>query len=428
MLSTDYILNGQAHGTVADALLSCRGDAGFMRPFIETNPNHPYRGRPCVIINSGQFKYNTQTGQEEPIRAQFLINELQSRGINSPVFNATTLRKEEWVQLDQVILRAARLRLRAWADLAAANSFGGFNGMAKMILEHETMSDPGNAQVDMDGLTEGRTDSPQFQLQGVPLPITHSDFWYSSRRLAISRNSGTPLDTVSGEAAGRRVAERIEKTLIGTYTGITYGGSGTPYASGYGYSRPSSVYGYTNFPNRLTDTNFYKPTGSGRSGTGWTPADTLKDVLAALDKLRAQQFYGPFMIYTSNDWDQYMDNDYYLTPTAQGVPLSNMTLRNRLRQIDGVADVRRLDFLFASAQNPAVPGSDYEAGPYPFTLLFVQMTPDVARAVNGMDITTLQWETHGGLKLCFKVMAIQVPQLRADFYGRCGILHATANN
>ena len=426
MLTTDYILNGQAHGMVANTLMAYNGDYGFLRPFIETDPNHPYRGRPCVIVNTGQHKFNTQTGKDEPVRAQFLINELQGRGINSPVFNATALRKEEWIQLDAVVLRAARLRLRAWADLAAANSFGGFNGMAKMVLEHETMSDPGNAQVDMDGLSEGRTDSPQWQLQGVPLPITHSDFWYSSRRLAVSRNSGTPLDTVSGEAAGRRVAERIEKTLIGTYTGINFGGSGTPYASGYNYGRPSTVYGYTNFPSRLTNTLFYKPTGNGRSGTGWVPADTLKDVLSALDQLRAQQFYGPFMIYTSNDWDQYMDNDYFLTATATNTPISNMTLRNRLRQIDGIADVRRLDFLFASAQVPAVPGSDFEAGPYPFTLIFVQMTPDVARAVNGMDITTLQWETKGGLQLNFKVMCIQVPQLRADFYGRCGILQATA--
>lgn len=411
----DYIMNGQAYGTVADALMSCRGDVGLMRPFIETNPNHPMRGRPCVIVNSG-YKYNAKTGKEEPVKAQYLVNELQQKGINSPVFNATALRKEEWLQLDAVVLRAARFRLRAWADLAAANSYGGFNGMAKMILEHETMSDPGDAQVDMDGLTEGRTDAPQFQLQGLPLPITHSNFWFSSRRLAVSRNSGTPLDTTMGEAAGRRVAERIEKTLIGTYTGITYGGNSTQIG---GYGRASTVYGYTNFPNRLTNTTFHKPTTA-----GWVPAKTLADVLAALDQLRANKFYGPFMIYTSNDWDQYLDNDYIVVSGAGGVSgLSVQTLRNRLRQIDGIADVRRLDFMFSTALTG--PGSGYD-NTYPFTMLFVQMTPDVARAVNGMDITTLQWEAVGGLRLNFKVMCIQVPQLRADFYGNCGILHATA--
>ncbi len=43
-----------------------------------------------------------------------------------------------------------------------------------------------------------------------------------------------------------------------------------------------------------------------------------------------------------------------------------------------------------------------------------------------MDITTVQWESVGGMRLNFKVMAIQVPQLRADHYGNCGILHAVS--
>jgi hypothetical protein len=55
------------------------------------------------------------------------------------------------------------------------------------------------------------------------------------------------------------------------------------------------------------------------------------------------------------------------------------------------------------------------------------MTPDVARAVDGMGITTVQWESQGGMRLNFKVMCIQVPQIRADFYGNCGLLHFTAS-
>jgi hypothetical protein len=37
----------------------------------------------------------------------------------------------------------------------------------------------------------------------------------------------------------------------------------------------------------------------------------------------------------------------------------------------------------------------------------------------------VQWETVGGMRLNFKVMAIQVPQIREDFNGNCGICHAT---
>lgn len=406
------------------------GDIRLQRPYY-----YPVNGRmqPCVTVNTGRTKFSAELKREVPVMKRALISNLRARGLDVPVWNATTLRKEEWDELDRVVLRAARLRLRFWADLAAANSYGGFDGMSKTILEHETMSDPGEAIVDMTGITEGRGDAPVFQLQGVPLPITHSDFWTDLRKLRISRNSGTPFDTTMGEASGRRVAESIEKVSIGVDTGLTYGGNSTQVG---GYGRASSVYGLLNFPPRLVKTNGYKPTGNGRTGTGWTPLDTLKDVLATVDQLRLNKFYGPFMIYHSNDWDQYLDSDYFVGAGAGTTAgLSTATLRNRLRMIDGVQDVRRLDFLAATAMTTISSATaPYNVDPAqiltanPFTMIVIQMTSDVARAVNGMDITTFQWETKGGWQINFKVCAIQVPQLRADFYGQCGLLQMTCSN
>ena len=74
-----------------------------------------------------------------------------------------------------------------------------------------------------------------------------------------------------------------------------------------------------------------------------------------------------------------------------------------------------------------VAGNVWTTG-HPFRLIMIQMNSEVARAVNGMDITTIQWETVGGLQLNFKVMCIQVPQLRADFYGNCGICDTVFSN
>lgn len=418
-----YGYRGGITGVAGGAL----GDPNFAwmrRPYLDKNDN------PAVTINTG--RWTTEKGQRVPIKEHVLIRNLADRGLwIGPVANATFLRKEEWLELDRVVLRPARYRLRAWADLAASNTFGGFNGMGKMILEHETMSDPGEAMVDMNGLTMGRNDAPKFQLEGLPLPITHSDFWFDSRTLSISRNTGTPLDTTMGEASGRRVAESIEKQTIGIQTGVIYGGASTQTG---GYGRTSQVYGYTNFPTRLTKTNLTTPTGSNAS-------TTLAEVLAMKDQLAARKFFGPFMLYHSNDWDQYLDNDYTLT----GGNVTTQTLRNRLRSIGQIQDVRRLDFLFGTLPqtNPywtsstiGTTGQAVYTGPgaegvdatlKPFTMIMVQLTPDVARAVSGMAITTMQWETVGGLQLNFKVMCIQVPQLRADFYGNCGILHATTS-
>jgi hypothetical protein len=83
-------------------------------------------------------------------------------------------------------------------------------------------------------------------------------------------------------------------------------------------------------------------------------------------------------------------------------------------QIKGILDVRTLDFL------QFLPGT-------PYTMLLVQFTPDVVRVVIGLDITTMQWETHGGMQMNFKVMCIMVPQLRADMNGNTGVVHGSAS-
>lgn len=402
----ELLNNSQIGSTVT----GCRYDPGYMRPYIETNPNSPLRGRPCVTVNTGRMVYNNATGIYVPEYRKYSIADLQARGINSPVFNATSLRKEEWIMMDRQVIREARFRMRAWGDLASANTFGGFNGMSKLILEHETMTDAGRAVVDMDALTDANTnDSPKFQLEGLPLPITHSDFWFSERRLAVSRNSGTPLDTTMGEMAGRRVGELVEKTTIGVETGLTYGGNSTQVG---GYGRASSVYGYLNFPNRLTKTNLTVPTGS-------NPEVTIADILAMRQQMYDAKFYGPFILYHSTDWDLFLDNDY----ARLGGNNSNQTLRDRIRAIEGIQDVRRLDFLRPTATATGDP-ADISAT-HAYTLIMVQMTADVARAVVGMDITTVQWESRGGMQKNFKVMCILVPQLRATYAGNCGILQAT---
>lgn len=358
-------------------MAGCRFDAGLLRPYVDA-------GQRYVVV------MNAQTGKPE----RRTVGEMIQMGVSSPVFNATTLRKDEWVRLDEVVIMAARQRLRAWEDLAARNSYGGFNGMSKTILEHETVSDAGEAIVDMDGMTDGRGDTPLFQLEGLPLPITHSDFYYSARQLAVSRNSGTPLDTRMAEMAARRVAEKVEQTLIGVETGITYGN-----ATANGYGRTPSVYGYTNFTARNTKTDLTTPTGS-------NPEAIMQDVLEMRDQLYSDNFFGPFILYHSTAYDAYLDNDYFRT----GGTSANQTLRARIESIDGIEAVRRLDFLTSGYQ-----------------MILVQMTSDVVRAVNGMDITTVQWESQGGMRVNFKVMCIYVPQLRADYNGRSGIVHGTTS-
>lgn len=391
-LIDNYLDNGGYGG--ADAMFREHGGSyQAYRPFLDR------KGRPCVTLPVG-MKYNAKSGKDEMVYETMHVRDAQWRGIDNPVMNATTLRKLEWQHFDEVILRETRQRLRAWSDLAGANTFR-LDGMSRTILEYETMSDPGEAVVDMDGLGEGRQDVPRFQLEGLPLPITHCDFFFSERDLRLSRNTGTPLDTTMAEAAARRVAEKIEDTVIGLSTGmsIQMTNSAAP-----AYGRTMDIYGLTDFTARNTYTTLTAPTGS-------NPNTTVDEVLAMIDVLKADGFYGPYMIYHSNDWDRYMDADYAFVNSTGWAVNPTMTLRDRLLRIEDVRGCRRLDRWTPASGT--------------FELLIVQMTQDVARAVIGMPIMTVQWPSIGGLRRNFKVMGIMVPQVRATFSGDCGILHAT---
>jgi len=385
----DFVINGPGGitggGEVGEALQATRFDPGFMRPFLNR------KRQKCVTVHTGRQTLN-EKGELTPEYKTVLVSDLMRRGYEMPVYNAMTLRRDEWVMFDQAVTRAGRGRLRAWSDLAASSTFGGFDGMAKLTLEYESMSDPGEAIVDMEGLADGRTDSPLFKTRSIPLPIIHSDFWFSRRRLAVSRNSGTPLDTTMAEAAGRRVAEMIEKITIGVEAGINFGTDSNRHEGN------SQVYGYTNFPQRMTKTDLTTPNGTNASSI-------IGDIIEMREEMYASNFFGPFMVYHTPSYDAYLDMDYILT----GGNVATQTLRQRIEAIDGVQGMRRLDFWTGSS----------------FQMIMVQMQPETARAINGMDFTTVQWESQGGMRLNFKVMAIQLPQLRTNYAGDAGIIHAT---
>ncbi len=349
----EVILNGQAHGSIASTLLANNFDIGALRPYIGEG------GRSFITQNVG------------------------GKQIAVPTHNAATLRKDEWIELDQVVTSAAKERLRLVSDLRGAGlqyNMGG-NGMGRTVLQTQNISDITPAKISMEPGVANQGDRPEFDLTNLPLPVIHHGFEFHARQLATSRNSGTPLDTTVAALAGRRVAEMAEQLALGTAASFTYGGG--------------TVYGLLNFPSRITKSDLADPTDS-----GWVPGDTVRDVLAMRQLSVNAKHYGPWVLYNSPAWDEYLDDDY------SGLKGDN-TLRERIAKINGIRDIRTLDYMTG------------------FNLVLVQQTTDVIRMVVGMEISTLQWETNGGLTQNFKVMAILVPQLRADFNGNTGIVHGS---
>jgi uncharacterized linocin/CFP29 family protein len=358
-LEVDYIHNNVGEGDVAQQLLNNDMDHRVLRPFIG-NDGRSYRN----VWNARTKKFDAR------------------------VHNVTaTLRKDEWKVFDDAIVPAATERLNAIEDLRSAGlTFNIPDGMGSTVLETETMSQVTDAKISMDGRNETEADAPVFELTSLPLPIISKGFSFSSRQLATSRKRGVPLDTSTAEECARRVAEKAEKLLTGIDSTYSYGGG--------------TVYGYTNHVSRNTKTDITAPTAS-----GWTPETTTDEILEMRQLAEDDFHYGPYNLYFSTAWSQYLDKDF----KANG----SLTLRERISKIDKLRSIKTLDFLSSSSTA--------------FVMVLVQATSNVIREVVAMDITTLQWPSMGGLQFNFKVMGILVPQLRADINGNMGLVHGTTS-
>jgi len=309
---------------------------------------------------------------------QAYIANAQSNGV-IPVQNATLL-YDEWKFIDRAVRQTAKQRLR-WVNTLRAMGLTMAlpNAMSKTVMTYQNQSDISAAQVSMDGLGKGNNDRPDYDLTTIPIPIVHKDFFFSARELATSREGGHPLDTSNAELATRMVSETIEEMHLGTYGTYAYGGG--------------TLYGLVNFPSRNT-----------RTITAWDASSKtgllrLTDVLNMKQDLLTARHYGPYKLLISANYETILDDEY-----STAYP---QTLRQRIMQIESIDSIEVSDWL-----------SDD-------TLVLVQMTSDVVQLINGFDPVVVQWETEGGMRLNFKVMAILPPRIRADYNSRCGIVHAT---
>ena len=299
-----------------------------------------------------------------------------------PISNNATLRRDEWKHLDEAVIRVARERLRGVEDLRTRGLTYNLNGMASTVLEYHDVSEALETTISMDGVTRGQNDRVKFTPNYIPLPIIHVDYEINARVLNVSRTLGQPLDTTMAEQASRRISEELEKML---FTDSTYAyGNGT-------------IYSYVNHPNRNKISGLTAWDASAKTAAGIRD-DVLEMKQASIDA----KHFGPWILYIPTKYETVLDEDYDNT--------RGNTLRQRLLAIDGIAEIKVIDHL---------PNNN---------LLLVEMTSEVVRWINGMNVQNVQWSQEGGMINKFKVMTIQLPQIRADQQGQSGLVHMAASH
>lgn len=296
-----------------------------------------------------------------------------------PINTNATLRRDEWKQLDQALLGISESRLGGVQDLidnGLVYSLG--NAMGTTVLEYHDVSDAMEADLTMDGVTRSKGDRVAFSTKYLPIPIIHVDYEINARVLAASRSLGNPLDTTSAERAARKVNAKLEDMLF-TNTTYTFGGG--------------TIYSYINHTDRNTVT-----LSENWDAAGKTAAEILADVLSMKQSSIDNYHYGPWMLYIPTAYETQLDEDYDTTTPGT-------TVRERILKIAGIKGIKVVDTLTAN------------------NVLLVQMTSDVVRLVRGMALSNVQWSEEGKFITKYKVMAIQVPQIRSDQAGKSGIVH-----
>jgi hypothetical protein len=290
-----------------------------------------------------------------------------------------TLRKDEWVAFDEALVEEGKIRLRGVADLINAGLVKNIpNAMGKTMFEWEKVTDMEDAELSLSGVPRTENDRPDFEMDGIPLPVLHKDFNINLRTLEASRNRGESLDTTQGRMAGRKVSELLEQLLF-QGTSKKFGGR--------------SIYGYMTHPNRNT--------ASFGTGGAWSGSKTgeqmLTDLQTMIAALHGDRMFGPYVLYVPGATSVALGSDF----KAQ----SDKTIKSRLLEVDGLTDIRVADQLPAG------------------NLILVQMTPDVVTLLNGEPLQTVQWDLHGGMEIAFKAFQIAIPLIRADADGRSGVFH-----
>jgi uncharacterized linocin/CFP29 family protein len=337
-----------------------------------------------ILLENG-FDYNAL----RPFKAEDGKSYINKGTGVSRARNTATLRKDEWIKLDEAVNRVRRERLNLVADLESLGlSYTLPNAMGHTVFQYQNVSDITPAQISMDGINKSASDRAVYDLNSMPIPIVSKDLYFSAREIATSRNMGATIDVTTLEEAVRQVSEKIERIHVGTAGDYNFGGG--------------NLYGLRNFPKRRTTTVSDWTDGSK------TNEQRFNDLLGLIDLQRGQNHYGPYGVYVASNLERYLDEDFKAN--------SDITLRERFLKVgrDSGNDtpgkirfVKALDFLTAG------------------DIIVVELASSVIQTIKGMGVTLVQWSGQGGLEYNFKVMAIQLPRCRADYNDQCGIVHAT---
>lgn len=262
-------------------------------------------------------------------------------------------------------------------------------------LEWDQVSKVGGARRTMLPTSRGENALTDRIHKRLPIYCTLCDFNMNVRLLKMSERVGQPLDTSMVAQEVRRANESIEDATI--YGATTLDGQGLI----------DSTY---SVPGLLT------PPGTANvitNSVDWTAANVIgatgpamaADVLAMVAKANAANKFGPFALVIGTSAGAVIQGQFtlYQTGTIQSM-LESMSFGNA-----------KLQIIIADRMPNTVGGPTQQ-------IALVQLTNDVIEIVDGQPPTVVPYVSNDNWMLYWTILAIQIPRVRSDYNGQCGIV------
>jgi len=300
---------------------------------------------------------------------------------NGKVVANSALRKDEWEELDEIVVEAAGPLTTMLADLPKKTH----ESIGVLAAQYNTQSQMTAADVSMTGRSRGQMDAVDYNLVTVPLPVIYKEVELGERELVASRQLGSGLDTASVFEATRVVVERLADMLYNGFSSISFNGA--------------TIYGLTTHPNINT----------GTGGDWGTISNIHPNVVSMIAASVADNYRGP--------WTLDVATTQYTQMLARYTDGSSSTAFDEVLNIPGIDSIVQSDQLTAGGAVLRQNGRN---------VVEWQQVNLGGQDVNGIQIALLEWMSGDGMVHHMKIMAIASPIVKADYESQSGITYFTS--
>jgi hypothetical protein len=303
--------------------------------------------------------------------------------------SAALLPEEYWKYMDETVTAVGHEELVGIQDLKdAPGVVKVIDGMTADVYTERRASGVNNAIVRTTPDNRGEVQKQDYDTHGVPLPVTFQEYEMDVKKARMAARGGLPIETNLLEECVVSVAQTLEQTL---FNGTDFEGNILKW---HGYQ----LYGYTNFPDR----NQYTIPVSWATAN---PKAIVDDVILMMKASRQAKHYGGWTLYIPWQYQERLDEDY-LTGVGNDYPISG-SIENRLMQLKGLEAIKVSDFLADD------------------NIILAELKPRSIRLIEGLPIRVIAWDGDNApyWRHLFKVIAMTVPFLKADYNGNSGIVH-----